>query len=441
MEKSMKYFKYLHVYALMSLLFVVNIACSDNNETMSSKALTAEILELGLPVVIVETVDREEPTCDYIYDENGAPRTITNATKVPGRLYIVESGDTIYDSGLYENKASGMTLKIRGNSSAFLLKSPYKIKLQKKADLLNPRGGGRKDKNWLLLNDYLFSLNLMIGLKVNELVGLQWTPQMKHVNVIVNGDYKGNYMLCESVERNEDCRLNVNKNEGYIIENDSYAEFETKWFNTGVTGTRYTFKYPDEDDLTEEHLEWIKNYMYEAEMSMYANTFDKYIDLKSFAKWMIGHDILGTSDWSGSNIFMTVYDKNAKLMMANMWDFDTNYIMEEDFAKIHTFDGGWVYPKLFTSENPSFRDEYIKQWDEIKTTFFPEMDAFLNNFLQSEELKALERSRLKDVERWNHSTKKPSVADNVERAKKWFSRREKWLSAAIPIEMSKTIDN
>ena len=39
-----------------------------------------------------------------------------------------------YDSGDYVDGESGMTLKIRGNTSAWQLRKPYKIKLQKKAD-------------------------------------------------------------------------------------------------------------------------------------------------------------------------------------------------------------------------------------------------------------------------------------------------------------------
>ncbi len=36
------------------------------------------------------------------------------------------------------------------------------------------------------------------------MLGLQWTPCYQYVNVVLNGDYQGLYMLAESVDRNAD---------------------------------------------------------------------------------------------------------------------------------------------------------------------------------------------------------------------------------------------
>ena len=70
-------------------------------------------------------------------------------------------------------------------------------------------------------------LNTLVGLKVNELIEMQWTPQYCFVNLMINGDYRGIYILTESVKRDIDCRLNVDKT-GYIIEYDAY------WWNEDV---------------------------------------------------------------------------------------------------------------------------------------------------------------------------------------------------------------
>ena len=37
---------------------------------------------------------------------------------------------------------------------------------------------------------------------VNELCGLQWTPQYMFVNLLMNDDFRGLYTLIESVDRN-----------------------------------------------------------------------------------------------------------------------------------------------------------------------------------------------------------------------------------------------
>jgi hypothetical protein len=95
---------------------------------------------------------------------------IRNATKVPGRI-VIETLDNgiIFDSGEYVDKESGMTVKVRGNTSArYNPKKPYKIKLQKKGDMLCSGNSLLKDKNWLLQRTD--NMNTVIGLKANELL-------------------------------------------------------------------------------------------------------------------------------------------------------------------------------------------------------------------------------------------------------------------------------
>lgn len=388
---------------------------------------------IGLPVVVVETIDAEEPTCEYLTIEDGFPgNTIRNATKVPGRVYVIEGNDTIYDSGNYEEDISGMTIKIRGNSSAIVDKKPFKIKLQKKADML---GEDEKynDKNWLLLKEEFPSLNLMVGLKVNELVGMSWTPRFRYVNLLFNGDYRGLYMLCESVERNTECRLNVSKT-GFIIEYDPYWWNEDLWFKSSRSERKYTFKYPDPEDVTEKQLQYITDFMTQVEASCYHHTYDQYIDVESFASWTLGHDILGTYDWYGSNIFMTKNDTlDSKLMMANMWDFDTIEMTPDAFATVHSFDGGFFTYTLFNSPYKTFTEAYLKRWDELNPMVFDEMEKFLNDFAASDEAQALEASRKLDFRLWELYG--PTVAENIESNIQWFRTRQKWLEQTIGDEI------
>ena len=65
-----------------------------------------------------------------------------------------------------------MTIKIRGNSTPYFDKKPYKIKLQKKGDMLCRGDSKFNDKNWLLIKDGDESINAFIGFKTNELFKL-----------------------------------------------------------------------------------------------------------------------------------------------------------------------------------------------------------------------------------------------------------------------------
>ena len=152
-------------------------------------------MDVGLPVVEIFTVNGELPSCDIVSgaDYGVNVTCVGNANKVPGRLTISTKDALQYDSGDYEKGKSGMTIKIRGNGSGKSDKKPYKIKLQKKADLLYRNDNKYENKDWVLIFDQNY--RNMVGFKVNELMGLQWTPAYEYVNVMINGKYQGIYML------------------------------------------------------------------------------------------------------------------------------------------------------------------------------------------------------------------------------------------------------
>jgi len=129
---------------------------------------------------------------------------------------------------------SGITLKIRGNTSAYGNIKPYKINLQTKADLLN-RGNDETyaDKDWILINGD--KMNTIVGFKISELIGMSWTPAYQFVHVVLNGQFRGLYLLMESVKRNPRCRLDVDKESGYIFEHDAYWWKEDVYLQTRLS--------------------------------------------------------------------------------------------------------------------------------------------------------------------------------------------------------------
>ena len=393
----------------------------------------SEVEHLLLPVLIVETIGHEEPTCDYVFAPEGAFGIgTTNNTKVPGRVLLVEQGDTLFDSGPYVKNLSGMTIRIRGNTSAYYSeKKPFKIKLEKKNDLLCRHDSAFYDKNWALLRDGDDELYTMIGNLVNQLVGMPYTPAYRYVNVVVNNDYRGIYMLTETIRRNADCRLNVSSQSGYIIERDAYWWNEAICFRTPM-GMEFTFKYPDEDDVTEQQTDYIQSVVETMEQSIENGTYDQYIDVRSFAAWMLAHDLLGTNDSGGSNIYLSKYDDSdtTLLQMTTLWDFGSimHQQRRESFSGIHS-DSFFYYPRLFSNENPAFLHAYKALWDELSPTVFDDIIAALSDFRSSPTATALQQSRPFEYERWNYTGS--SVDNNITSAITWFSNRKRWMTAAI----------
>lgn len=415
----------------MKKLFIVFWTLFAFINTKAQNIIDISMLEqINLPLIVIETVNGEEPTFDKVEPPVGSfGHSITNATKVPGRITITRLGKTLYDSGDYIKDKSGMTIKVRGNTSAWHDKHPYKIKLQKKADLLCRGDDSKyKDKNWVLLNK-AYNINTMAASKMCRLTNIQWVPSSQFVNLVFNNEYQGVYTLIESVEYNEKCRLNVSKTEGYIIEMDAYWWNENMYFDTNKTDLtkKYTFKYPDEDDVTPEQIEYIQSYIKDAEDAIDNGVYDNFIDVSSFATWVLLHDMLGTWDSGGSNIFLTKKDNQSKLEMGNLWDFDSVFMMDNDWASVHH--DFFYYDDLFNNKNKLFVKEYVKQWNDVKNTIFDEVINYMNEFMYSDEGEALDQSLMLEQNRWGHETTK--VADQISHMEGYFLKHKDWLENAI----------
>lgn len=391
------------------------------------------IRSLGLPVVDITTENGEMPTCGIIDHPDGCMgQGITNINKVHGRLRISQDDSILFDSGDYLKDSTGIMIRVRGNSSAWQDKKPYKIKLQKKADLLMQDDDEKySDKEWLLIKDERVTLNTVIGLKVNELMQMQWTPAYHIVNLVLNGDYRGIYLLIESVKRNNHCRLDVDKQTGYIFEYDPYWWNEDVYLETRFTESpdaKFTFKEPTPDHITEEQLKSLKNTLDNFENSLTSSGYQRYIDIESFASWLLAQDILGNFDGHGSNVFMTKYDDTpqSRIRMANLWDFDAIMLTPDAWSNSHRI---LYFGTLLDYPDKVFKMAYKDKWNAVKKTLFHDLESFLDNFADSDTGRAFDRSIPYDSERWNRTGK--TLEELKAEAKAWFSRREAWLDGVI----------
>lgn len=403
---------------------------------ISSISLTfgQTLQEIDLPVVHIETVNGKMPTYEEAYaPDNGWGTGIKNMTKVPGRLYITLGDSILYDSGDYQEDIGGMTIRIRGNSSAvFYDKKPYKIKLQKKADLLMRGDDKFVDKEWLLLNERRSTIFTLVAFKVNQLLGLQWTPEFNYVNVVINGKYCGMYELCESVKRNTSCRLNVDKT-GFIFEYDLFWWNEDLYVKSPTPLSdpwtlNYTFKYPDSEDISKDQLDYFKRMIAKTERSLIDGDYPEYIDVESFAAWVLGHDLLGNHDGKGSNIFLTKKDdtEESKVMMANLWDMDRTFETEGEWDPSHNI---FFFKSLFNNENKAFVRAYKDKWSKLSTVLTDDLIAFLEEFADSELAEAIDQSTELDNDRWEANFK--STRYYVDQAKSWLTSRKAWLEENI----------
>lgn len=271
-----------------------------------------DIDELSLPVIVIDTED-SKPILDK---ENYIACSVT-----------VQNTEEQYMFAGKEAKIKG-----RGNSTWKMFdKKPYKLKFGEKADLF----GNGSAKAWTLIANYSDKslLRNKIAYALGDAMGLEYTNQCRSVELYLNGEYMGVYLVCEQTETGK-TRVNVNddinpEDQGFLVELDWHIIEEDgteglDWFY--IDGTPYAIKGPetDEDGYTGEATEAIRQYLtkcYNAvKVSSYRDIVEL-IDVESFAKTYIINELLKNKD-VGESSWYIYRDRGGKLFSGPLWDFD-----------------------------------------------------------------------------------------------------------------------
>ena len=250
-----------------------------------------------------------------------------NAQEVTSKEYEISS--TVYiisENGTNLLAASSTGIRGRGNASWNFPKKPYRLKFSEKQ---SPLGAPASAKKWTLISNYgdKTLLRNILAFEVSRRVGQSYTPFCHPVDVVMNGEYRGCYQLCDQVEA---APGRVEASKGYLIEIDAYANGEDVYFYSDK-GTPVTVKHPDEDDITDTQFNFIKNFFNQMETAAASNDFTnkntgyrKYLDLDSFLRNFIVGEFGGNTDtfWS---VYMYKDASDGKLYTGPAWDYDLGF--------------------------------------------------------------------------------------------------------------------
>lgn len=419
------------VLLLCATLFGSGQSVKAQGDTPPSCVYDSDLRAINLPLIEIWTIEGSDPTATIVPAPEGMwGITLRDNEYVQGRMRMSINGEVIYDSG-----DGGMKIRLRGNSSGAEAKKPYKVKLTEKEDLLFRDDSKYKDKDWVLQRLYdELPLKIFTGLKVGKLVGLEWEPQWEYVNVVLNGEYKGDYLLLESVER-EKGRIDIDKS-GYIIEDDAYWWNEDVYFKSDMLYPQvgYTFKYPDTEDLNDSIIGNIRDFIFEFEDVLEAHgDISQYIDIPSWAAWLLAQDILSQNDSGGTNryIYKEDYDPNdpyrTKLLMGPLWDFDASLGATNMWAAIHNRAYSFYYNRLLQRED--FWSCYTSQWEEIRETLYRDLVTYFHGVSESigEEIN---KSRAMNLLLYPDD-EVTLFQERVDNVSKWLSDRINWLDSQL----------
>lgn len=371
----------------------------------------------------------EKPQWDELPAANSSlPRIVVN-TAAP-----VESKTKYVDAviGLEGDTYKG-SIRGRGNYTwRNFEKKPYKIQLSREASLL----GLNPSREWILLADYkdLSMVRTAYLFELSQLAGLPYTPEYRYVEMYMNGDYLGVYILVETVKQ----AVGPIAQDGFIIEDDTYWEEESTWFVSGLDHY-YTFKYPEK--VSDSDKKFISRYIENVEDCLQIGDASL-LDLESFAKWYIVNEVLGNVD---PNKFFVLPSRRGKLAMGPVWDAESilgvmNRGPRDPVPSPGSQPTGYCicsgesYLPLLL-KNADFVSTLSREWEALK----PQLPAFQERMhVLAADLK---EARFTNFKRWplndNHEAELAYIEDWLDRRIRWFDSYVGFLAlsgAPVPFD-------
>jgi len=445
----------------------------------------------------------------YDFDKTAEAYKVMNSSKISS-LYITSKDPEKKGMGYVhadkENKAKGTltmcdenfnqvysgaidTLKGRGNTTwGGTDKKSYQVKLDKKADLLDPENGEQKSKKWILLanpfdptlvrNEIIFSFAKEFGLEAS--------PEGKPVDLYYDGLYRGSYYLCEKVEIGKG-RIDIADLEGATEDANPGVDLADLPAVEGVTGSDhkavYTDGITDPEDISGGYLMELDNVYYYQEKNWFqfgywstavakspenmskaqteyiSSVFDRMfdcvhnggkmpgssemlfdvVDKESFVKFFLVNEWFMNNDVYTSSTFLYKPENDDKLYLGPVWDFDSSMALQEPD---HTYKGihaAGLGARLL--KDSDFRKA-------IKETYKTEMKPLINDYLLGDKegkyLTSVKNTleRTKDSAAMNYMIWEiddcgdsyytaDTYEENVKEMLDWLPKRAKWFDSHI----------
>jgi hypothetical protein len=419
------------------------------------------LTDSNLPIMVILTdIDPDTNLPIDIPDEPKVLATMQLIYRPDGtRNYLT---DITNDTFLNYNGRIG--IELRGSSSQVLEKKPYGFTTLMEDDESNNNVNllGMPSENDWVLNSLAYDPSMVrdyLSYTLSSNMG-NYAPRVKYIEVIVNDDYKGVYILTEKIKRDSD-RVNLTKiadfdntapevTGGYIVKADKInGDDEVAWTmpNSGGWETNFLHHYPKTEDITGQQADYIENIFYDlATQTNPANTsisdgYPSIIDIPSFVDYMIMAELASNPDAYQFSTFFHK-DRAGKLRAGPIWDYNLSFGndlfvfgFDRSFYDIWQFEfentGAKFWKDLFQED--SFNCYIAKRWLELTAINQPLNFVTISNLID-EYFNLLAESQERELQRWPPEDGWPTVADqeeNIIEMKVWIENRIDWMNNNI----------
>ena len=410
--------------------------------------------ESNLPLIIIDTYGAEIP------DE---PR-------IPAYMGIIDNESGVNQLTDDFNDYDGhITIERRGNSSQWNDKRPYRFEtVDQDGENNNVELLGMPEENdWVLYapwQDKTMIRNVLAYQLSNDMG--RYASRTRYVELYLNGDYQGIYVLMEKIKRDNE-RVNISKLNPEEIEGDDITGgyiLKFDWFFTGdniggfqsdIDGNTYNYHYPKPSDIVPEQEEYIQNYIDDFENIMLSNNYADSIigypsmmNVESFVDFILVQELAKNVD--AYRLSTYIYkDKDSidnRLTAGPVWDFNHGFgncdygqtWEPENWLLEYNPEGGdqmsFWWELLWQDEN--FREKVSARYSELRSNIFSESHIFeiidnsVNHLGES-----INRNFLKwpvlGIYLWPNFQVFDTYEEEILYLKSWISQRLSWMDSQI----------
>ena len=429
-----------------------------------ANGLTGQTLSTStLPIVKIETQGQEVP------DEPKITARLSIINKGAGQLNSIGDPANVYEGVI--------GIERRGASSGYYPQASYAIETRLDNGEERPVSlfDWPEESDFCLISNYndRSMLRNILAYRTFQQMG-HYAPRHQLVEVTLNGQYRGIYLLCERIKRDKG-RVDIAKlgpeelegdalTGGYIIKVD-YFDASNSWqgaFPAAGRPIHYVYYYPKPEDIQIQQKNYIQNYVYNFEKALYGNKFTDsltgyraYIDLTSFIDYLIVQELTRNIDgFKKSSYFWKAKDSDGgRLHAGPVWDFDWALKNIDECDIFRATDGsGYAYlinncngdlpaPGWFTRmlSDTFFENQLRCRYDSLRKTTLS--TANIHHFMDSMAL-SLQIAQTRHFARWailGQNTGTPEVPPipatynaEINKLKTWLQLRLSWLDKNMP---------
>lgn len=391
-------------------------------------------LTTHLPLLIVQVNGREIPGITRETDE-----------KLICEYAIIDNPDGVNCSSDVPAQTGTMAISIRGNSSRWLPKKQYAVKLVDKEGMPEKQSllGMPAESTWVLNGSYIDHSqirNYMLYNISGEI--MDYAPRCRLCEVfLTNADgelqYQGVYTLIEKPKVSKE-RLNLTPYDPKYAESSFVVQMNKRIDNARIDHLKpddisvypANLEYPDAEIVTDYSLQYIKNELLRFEKMLYdAEYFDNWekvlqcTDWDSFVDYYIINEFFQNYD---AGIRSTYLYKNlgGKFSIGPVWDFDgafdnfTGMDFSPDMLELES-----TFYYFYLCHSAEFVERCNERYDELRKTVLSE--KYLLQYIDDSS-KYLGSAALRNCDKWyngNYSI----YYDDIEKMKTFVVERGNWM--------------